>query len=370
MGTAPPGETYNERGDGLPMIAGAGDYGERFPNPKKWTTAPVRTSQKGDLIICVRATIGDLNWSDRKYCLGRGVAAIRPKRDQIDLSWLSHFINANRGDLARRANGSTFPAIKREDLDDWAIPLPPLAEQKRIAAILDKADAVRRKRRKAVELASDLPRAVFIERFGDPLTNPKGLPIHEVGQHIAFLTSGSRGWAQHYAPAGPRFIRSLDVQMNRITDDDAVFVVPPAGTEAERTRVRPGDVLLTITGSCVGRVAPVPEAISEAYVSQHVSILRLDGGVRPRFLSMFLSDPRGGQYQISRAQYGQTKPGLNLEQIRRFKFPYPTLAEQDRFMQLLDRADALHNRNVSSVQMADDLFNSLVQQAFGGNFDS
>ena len=88
---------------------------------------------------------------------------------------------------------------------------------------------------------------------------------------------------------GARFIRSLDVRMNSISDEDAVFVKPPNGAEADRTRVNPDDVLLTITGSRIGRVAPVPERLKGAFISQHVAILRLKPGILPEFLSMFLS---------------------------------------------------------------------------------
>ena len=75
MGQAPKGETYNEHGDGLQLIAGAADLGRLSPKPKKWTNAPTKVGKRGDIIVCVRATIGDLNWADASYCYGRGVAA-------------------------------------------------------------------------------------------------------------------------------------------------------------------------------------------------------------------------------------------------------------------------------------------------------
>lgn len=104
---------------------------------------------------------------------------------------------------------------------------------------------------------------------------------------------------------------------------DAVFVKPPNGAEADRTRVKPGDLLLTITGSRIGRVAPVSERLNGAFISQHVAILRLKAGLLPEFLSMFLSLDAGGQREIARVHYGQTKPGLNLDQIRELRAPVP-----------------------------------------------
>ena len=124
MGTAPPGSSYNDLEQGLPMIAGAGDYGKTHPKPKKWTTEPTRIAEVGDIIVCVRATIGDLNWADKQYCLGRGVAGIRPNPRELNSKFLSHFINANKLELTKLGTGSTFLAIRKADLDQILPPSP------------------------------------------------------------------------------------------------------------------------------------------------------------------------------------------------------------------------------------------------------
>ena len=188
MGSAPPGQSYNDKGKGLPMIAGAGDYGEKYPDPKKWTTSPSRVTEIGDLIVCVRATIGNLNWADKKYCLGRGVAGLRAKKAKLDINFAAHYINAKKNDLAKLGTGSTFLAIRRADLENFPIPLLPLPEQKRIAAILDKADSIRRKRQAAIQLADDFLRATFLDMFGDPVTNPKGWKVKPLEKLVDFRT--------------------------------------------------------------------------------------------------------------------------------------------------------------------------------------
>jgi len=257
-------------------------------------------------------------------------------------------------------------AFGTESLLALEMPVPQLEEQKRIAAILDKADAIRCKRQEAREVADKFLEATYMDVFGSPVTNPRDWPIEPLGNYLDFLTSGSRGWAQYYVPDGKRFIRSLDVQMNRIGADDTVYVDPPAGTEADRTRVQPQDVLLTITGSCIGRVAFVPPDIEEAYVSQHVAILRLRKELMDRYVSMYLSLDSGGQRQIAKDQYGQTKPGLSLAQIRKFEIPVPPLSEQKRFLAIWDRFTQVQNGMIKADGEVDALFNSLVQRAFKG----
>ena len=145
MGQAPPGSSYNTQNDGFPLVAGAGDLGPLNPIPKNYTTAPTRISSVGDIILCIRATIGDVNWSDREYCLGRGVSGLSPHEDIVDPLYLWYWLQASKKILSREARGSTFKQISRDAIESMRIPLPPLPEQRRIAAILDKAYTIRRK---------------------------------------------------------------------------------------------------------------------------------------------------------------------------------------------------------------------------------
>jgi type I restriction enzyme S subunit len=124
---------------------------------------------------------------------------------------------------------------------------------------------------------------------------------------------------------------------------------------------------LTITGSRIGRVAPAFDDLEGAYISQHVAILRVaTTRLEPSFLSFFLSFEAGGQQQIAKAQYGQTKPGLNFEQIRRFQIPVPPIALQREFVRRVDAVDRLASANRASLAEMDALFASLQHRAFRG----
>jgi type I restriction enzyme S subunit len=288
---------------------------------------------------------------------------LHPKK-VLDASYLSRFLESRFEYLQGTTKGATVPHLSKDAFEDLHIPLPDLAEQKRIAAILERADRLRGLRRYALEMSENFLSLIYLRLFGTPATDPKKSPIAELGQYIDFLTSGSRGWAEHYAKSGSRFIRSLDVQMNRIPNDNAVFVDPPAGAEAERTRVKADDVLLTVTGSRIGRVAPVPASLEGAYVSQHVAIIRLKAGLLPKFLSMFLSLDSGGQLEIKRFQYGQTKPGLALNQIGKLRIQAPSLERQRVFTSLADRYEKLRAQQSESLREAEHLFQTLLHQAF------
>jgi type I restriction enzyme S subunit len=289
--------------------------------------------------------------------------------DQVLPEWVYYFLRQEhtRTRAARRMTGSAGQRrVPAAFLEETCIPLPPVEEQRHMAALLAKADRIRRLRRTAAELAGSYLESAFLEVFGDPTTNPMGWEVHKLGEHLTFVTSGGRGWAKYYSASGDRFIRSLDVQMNRIADGNAVYVTPPDNAEAQRTRVQAGDVLLTITGSRIGRVSPVPASVGTAYVSQHVAILRLDREVRPEFVSMFMSLDQGGQRQIARLQYGQTKPGLGFDQIHSFKVPVPSLDHQDEFAFIVREFERLRSQQREAERQAEQLFQSLLHRAFRG----
>jgi type I restriction enzyme, S subunit len=325
---------------------------------------------EGDILLSIRGHVGRVavvpaSLSDANITQDTARLSINGTCDRRYVFWYLQSPAVQRW-MKKHTKGGAVKGINLGDVKELTIPVPLLPTQHRIADILDKADAIRRKREEGIRLTEELLRSTFLEMFGDPATNPKGWARTPLGDQITFMTSGSRGWAAHYANQGTRFVRSLDVQMNRIGEDDPAFVNPPNSSESERTRVQDGDVLLTITGSKVGRATFVPEGFGPAYVSQHVAILRLDGRIRPRFLSMFLADELGGQRLIKAAQYGQTKPGLNLEQIRAFSIPCPPLRLQDRFVALWRQWDRIQVQRSNSVAAARNLFESLVQHAFRG----
>ncbi len=361
-----PADQYDGDDSGTLYLTGPADFTDRLPRVTKWTHRPRSFSSVTDVLLTVKgAGCGKSNLGI-DAAIGRQLMALRPDPAKLDRNYLFNFIRSQEERICRLGQGATVPGIAKPDIESLEIPYVPLPAQRRIAAILDKADAIRRKREEGIRLTEELLRSTFLEMFGDPATNPKGWAHTPLSDYITFMTSGSRGWAAHYANEGTRFIRSLDVQMNRIGEDDLAFVNPPNSSESERTRVRDGDVLLTITGSKVGRATYVPEGFGPAYVSQHVAILRLDGRVRPRFLSMFLADELGGQRLIKAAQYGQTKPGLNLEQIRAFSIPCPPLSLQDRFVALWRQWDQIQVQRSNSVAAAHNRFESLLQHAFRG----
>ncbi len=308
MGTAPPGETYNGSGYGMPMIAGAGDYGEMFPRPKKWTTAPTRVAKSGDLIVCVRATIGDLNWADRDYCLGRGVAGIRARHGKADVRYLAHFMESRKSDLARLGTGSTFLAIRRADLEQFSIPLPPLPEQKRIAAILDKADAIRRKRQQAIQLTEQFLRSTFLDMFGDPVTNPKGWRVVELGTLVSrgFQNGAYYPKEQYVTSGGVEMVHMSDAFYGSVTFDEIKRVSAPE-SDVEKYSLDHNDILvarrsLNYEGSA--KPCRIPKTGRDLiFESSLIRVTTDREKLHPLYFYYYLSNPRARSKYVFKQRY-------------------------------------------------------------------
>ena len=138
MGQSPPGASYNKYGDGVPLLNGPTEFGERHPAAVQWTVAPTKLCKQGDILICVRgATTGRMNWADKEYCIGRGLAALTPRQKLCIPEYLYHFIETQTQQILALTGGSTFPNLPSGKLKQLEIPVPPLEEQYRIVAYLD-----------------------------------------------------------------------------------------------------------------------------------------------------------------------------------------------------------------------------------------
>ncbi len=279
------------------------------------------------------------------------------------VSWMLNFCPLVLAQIKAKSQGAIMAGFNSTLLKQLHIPLPPLAEQHRIVDILDRAEALRAKRRSALAQLNTLSQSMFADLFGDHATILSRWPIGKLGEILDFLTSGSRGWAAHYSESGSLFLRIQNVGDDELLLDDVAYVAPPDTAEAKRTRVQPGDVLLSITAD-LGRTAVVPDGIGTAFINQHLSILRTKALV-PRFLSAYIASPVG-QHQVSGRNRHGVKAGLNFDDIRSFVVPLPPFEMQREFARRVAAAEKLTAAQRAFQAELDSLFAVLQDRAFRG----
>ncbi len=152
MGQSPPSSTYNTKSKGLPFFQGKFEFGETYPTPTKYCFSPIRIAESSDILISVRAPVGNVNLAKDKSCIGRGLAAIRVRKD-INQIFLYFFLKMNENNWAKLSVGSTFSAIRRTNLENLKIPLPPIETQRKI---IEKLSAVQDYKKKLLEQKSKL----------------------------------------------------------------------------------------------------------------------------------------------------------------------------------------------------------------------
>ncbi len=364
MGQAPKGDSYNATRSGYPLIAGAGDFGELTPAPKKYTDAPTKLSRPGDLILCIRATIGDRNWSDKEYCLGRGVAGLRAKDADLSQAYLGHWLDHVAPVLRTQGRGATFLQVSKGDIASLQIPLPPLAEQKRIAGILDAADALRAKRREALGQLDTLLQSTFLDMFGDPVTNPMGWekpPLEDLCDKVIDCPHSTPRWSG----SGVICLRTSNLGKGEWNWADTRFVIEEDYTErTRRSEILPNDIILSREGT-VGVLALVDEGMRLCMGQRLVQLRVNDSQLGPRFLLNLLLHDLAPE-RLSRLIAGSTSKHLNVKELRKLPVLLPPLDLQHRFAAIVQSVE--HQKASQRAHQAelDTLFASLQSRAFRG----
>jgi type I restriction enzyme, S subunit len=352
MGQAPPGTSYNSEGHGVPLIAGAGDFASSGPAPKKFTTSPTKLCRAGDIVVGIRATIGVKVWADDEYCLGRGVAGIRPKDPMaLDSRFLWHWLSHAKGELARKGKGATFLQVNRTDISEMLIPVPPLGEQRRIAGILDAADALRAKRRETLALIDTLTQSIFLDMFGDKTR----WSLRDIGS-LGVVTTGrtpptSEGMFGGTIP----FVTPGDLASAK----PVVRTLTEAGASASRT-VASGATLVCCIGATIGKVG---SAVELSAFNQQLNAIEWGSEVLPQYGLFALKRLRP---EIVGRGSSTTLPLLPKGQFMRLKIPVPPLELQGEFEVCVNRIDLQSAETRIALERHDLLFASLQARAFRG----
>ena len=300
-----------------------------------------------------------------------GFCVLRPRASRLDGRYLYQWVKSPGfvGDMVRKATGASYPAVSDRIVWESKLPLPSIPEQRRIAEILDKTDALRAKRRAALAQLDTLTQSIFLDMFGDPATNPKGWPQVPIGDHASKIGSGAtpRGGEESYKGAGITLIRSMNVRDGVFLRDGLAFIDDEQAAQLEGVVVEADDVMLNITGASVARVCRAPANVLPARVNQHVAIIRPTATFNPHFLEQCLLSPSVKERLLKIARAGATREAITKSAIEQFRVIRPPREAQDQFAARVAASEGIYRQMRAALGEMDSLFASLQHRAFRGN---
>lgn len=268
--------------------------------------------------------------------------------------------------LERFSEGAGVPTLNRNLVHDELIPLPPLSEQKRIAAILDKADVICRKRQQAIQLADDFLRVIFLDMFGDPVANPKGWeirPLIELIDPSRPITYGILKPGDDIEGGVP-YVRVVDMKDGVVLVGQVRRAAMEIAQQYKRSSLKAGDVLMSIRGH-VGRLAVVPKELEGANITQDTARLATNSSCSSLYLYACLENHRM-QQEMQRFVKGAAVKGINLADVKELRIPVPPIEFQKKIERKVELMTAiLTSLERSSICLLDG-FKSLSQKAFSG----
>lgn len=283
--------------------------------------------------------------------------------DRDYLYWALQVIDLEEGS-DRAAKGKTLNKAKLKDL---GIPLPPVEEQRRIATILDKANAIRRKREQALTLADDFLRSAFLEMFGDPVTNPKRWDVTPFG-NIAKVKIGPFGSLLHkedYASGGIPIVNPSHIIGGNIVPDSKARIDEKKAKELSSYILAKGDLVIGRRGD-IGRCGVVEDDQSGFICGTGSLFAKLQNNASPYFYQMQIAKTRIRDILEDRA-VGVTMKNLNVKIMEQLPVITPPVRDQQRYDEVRIGFLEAQSKQSETLERANDLFASITQRAFKGD---
>lgn len=309
---------------------------------------------------------------DEPLAIGGFVTGLRATSSAVDPRYLYQWFTAPMTQATLRSFGNKTTNISNLNLTltaDLEVPLPAVEEQRRIAAVLDQADAIRAKRRQILTHLDTMPGALYLDAFGDPLTNPRKLPLMPVRDLAVKFSDGPFGSnlkSSHYSEVGVPVIRLQNIGVGRYIDKDRAFVTDQHYATLVKHDCQPGDVLIGTLGDPNLRACIHPGYLPRALNKADCIQMRVDP-VRavPEFACWLMNMP-GTLARANSLVLGQTRARISMGRLRDLLVPVPPLVEQIAFAESVRVLEAQRGVVERALAADEELFASLQSRAFRG----
>ena len=293
---------------------------------------------------------------------------IRPDRAKVVDNYLLYFFN--QLDLTPYITGAIIEKLNQEKLRNIIVPLPCIEEQQRIVKILDKAEEIRTKKKLANEKLDEFLKSTFIDMFGDPMSNNINIKKEKLGKYLVYVQNGISRRRKIPQNIGNLVFRIKEIRENYIDYSD-INRIPLNEKEKDKYKINNNELLfIRVNGNkdYVGRNAVFRRYIEDAYFNDHIMRVKIEERyMNPIYLSRFLNMSFGKEeirkyIKTSAGQYTINQQGLSSVELT-----IPPIEQQNQFAQIVQKVEAQKEKNQKVIEQMDNLFNSLMQQAFNHN---
>lgn len=374
MGQSPPSSNCFDYENGLPFFQGKAEFGTKYPKIMKWCSSPTKIAEKGDILISVRAPVGDVNIAPEKCCIGRGLAAIRGNKTYHD--FLYFIMNFFKDTLAKTGQGSTFEAINKDVLLELKIPLPTLPEQKKIAEILLTVDSAIEKTAQLIEKKKELKKGLMQDLLTHGIGHKKfkktkigEIPIEwEVTRIVEIVQKiiDNRGKTPPLSSEGYELIEVNAIEADRKYPNYGK-VEKYVNEQTYAGWFRDGhpekeDILIPTVGT-VGVTAIMNE--NRGCIAQNIIAVRLNSQMHPTYF-YYYTKSKFFLNQINQVVMSAVQPSLKVPHFLRFLIQIPSLPEQKKIAEILSSVDAEIEQEVSEKERIEQLKKGLMQVLLTG----
>jgi type I restriction enzyme S subunit len=332
-----------------------------------------RSFDKGTVLFAMYGSVGKVAVAGMRLSTNQAILGIRPNLEKLHTEYLVHWLRSRQQEWQHQARGVALKNLSAGIVKQQKIPLPPLPTQRRIAAVLDKAQALVANDKRTLALYDQLAKSLFLEMFGDANPETSTWPLVELKDLVSpernSMRSGPFGsdlLHSEFVDEGVAVLGIDNAVLNRFSWKGRRFITPDKFEKLKRYTIRPGDVLVTIMAT-IGRSAVVPNDIGPAINSKHLAAITLDHSkALPSFISFSIhSDDRIINQLFARSR-GAIMNGLNLSLMKELKFRLPPIDVQLKFQEALELLESQKDQSEVSLRQTEGLFGSLLQRAFSG----
>ena len=355
-GQSPDGKAYNTDGNGMEFHQGKKAFGIKIIEESGvWTTTITKVAEAGDILMSVRAPVGPTNITNRKVCIGRGLAAIRCGENILPSFVLYALKNIEKKIIGN--DGAVFNSINKKMIENIPIPIANFNEQRRIVSYLDSSfkliDEIKDKALKSLTEA----KALFQSALAEAMEPKEGWEEKTLGEICSKIGSGAtpKGGKKIYIKNGVSIIRSLNIHRNYFKYEDLAHIDNNSAKKLDNVIVKNNDVLFNITGASIARCCVVPINVLPARVNQHVSIIRIKEGIIPHFLCYLLNSKNYQMILLGIGESGSTRQAITKSDLEHFVIAYPPLPTQKQIVSHLDSLS-------SNVRQMEEKYQKMVEE--------